>query len=69
MHLDTAPLPPVAVPSIAIRPGLVPPPKSTDHVLTPTPNETAPSLILFGRDDRGRVRASSFTAADADAAN
>lgn len=68
MNLDTAPLTPVAVPSIAIRPRLVPPPVSTDHVSKPTLNETGPSLILFGRDDRGRPHASCFVAAEIEGA-
>ena len=69
MNLDTAPLTSAAVPSIAIEPGLVaPPPASADHVPKPTPDETAPGLILFGRDERGRPHASHFAATEAESA-
>ncbi|GJE48413.1 hypothetical protein GOFOIKOB_1442 [Methylobacterium tardum] len=69
MTLDTAPLAPAAVPSIAIKRGIVAPPAaSTDDVPEPRPDRTAPGLILFGRDERGRPHASRFVAAEAESA-
>lgn len=69
MNPNTSTFMPLTVPPIAIRPDARTPLKATAQPAGTVPTSSiTPGLILFGRDDRGRAHASSFAAADVDAA-
>ncbi|GJE12239.1 hypothetical protein [Methylobacterium longum] len=66
MTPETIPLAAPALPSIALVP---PSPPLGDPAPKEAPPATAPGLILFGCDERGRPHASAFSAADAEGAS